>query len=34
MQCVIVKKTKFLQEQEARGLIPVIGDIPLVDNLF
>ena len=28
------KKTKFVQEQEAKGLILVIGDIPLADTLF
>ena len=39
--CVIVKKSKIIKEQEAKGLlgnftgakIPILGDIPLVNTL-
>ena len=41
IMCVIVKKSKIIKEQEAKGLlgnftgakIPILGDIPLVNTL-
>ena len=39
MQCVIAKKSKFLKEQEAKGLLSIVGlktpfsQIPLLDPL-
>ena len=42
VQCVIVKKSKFLEEQEARRLlsdllgvkVPILYDIPIANTLF
>ena len=41
-KCLIVKKSKFIKDQEDKGLlgklllgkVPILGDIPLVKTLF